>query len=165
MTDYYDPLTWENLMAGLVAHFERQPRMSLTAVDTVRGPGIYVLFYNGTYSAYAPISGTLKPIYAGKAVPEGARKGTVKKNAGQTALTTLNTDPLLLFRSGLLWLNDFCLITMRRFGIRSLMGLATIRRARIEKLGRQAYGTRCIPVAIGQPSEFALGVKRMFLHS
>ena len=29
MSDYYDPLTWENLMAGLVVHFERQPCMSL----------------------------------------------------------------------------------------------------------------------------------------
>ncbi len=86
MSDYYDPLTWENLMAGLVVHFERQPCMSLTEVDTVRGPGVYVLFYNGPYSAYAPISGTPKPIYAGKAVPEGARKGAVKKNAGRTAL-------------------------------------------------------------------------------
>lgn len=86
MSDYYDPLTWENLMAGLVAHFERQPSISLAAVDNVRGPGVYVLFYNGPYPAYAPISGTPKPIYAGKAVPEGTRKGTVKKNAGRFAL-------------------------------------------------------------------------------
>lgn len=43
MNDYYDPLTWENLMAGLVVHFEHQPCMSLAEVDTVRGPGVYVL--------------------------------------------------------------------------------------------------------------------------
>ena len=108
MTDYYDPLTWENLMAGLVVHFERQPHMSLTAVNNVRGPGIYVLFYNGPHSAYAPISGKPEPIYAGKAVPEGTRKGKVKKNAGRTALRSrLNNHRSSLEAAANLDVNDF----------------------------------------------------------
>ena len=60
--------------------------MSLAEVNTVRGPGVYVLFYNGPYPAYELDIWDAEPIYAGKAVPEGARKGTVKKNAGRTAL-------------------------------------------------------------------------------
>ena len=86
MNDYYDPLSWENLMAALVVHLERQPRMGLTAIDNVRGPGVYVLFYSGLYPAYAPISGGPQPIYAGKAMPKGTRKGTVEKDTGRTAL-------------------------------------------------------------------------------
>ena len=76
MTDLYDPLTYDNLMAGLIVYFERQTRVSLAAVADVRGPGIYALFYRGAYEVYQPISGTSTPIYVGKAVPPGARKGT-----------------------------------------------------------------------------------------
>ena len=75
MTDLYDPLTYDNLMAGLIVYFERQPRVPIEAVADVSGPGIYALFYVGEYEAYRPISGTSKPIYVGKAVPPGARKG------------------------------------------------------------------------------------------
>ena len=71
----YDPLTYDNLMAGLVVHFERQPLARIADVTGVRGPGIYALFYNGPHEAYAPIAGTSKPIYVGKAVPPGARTG------------------------------------------------------------------------------------------
>ena len=76
MTSLYDPLTYDNLMAGLIVHFERQARVGLSGVADVRGPGIYALFYRGTYGAYQPISETSTPIYVGKAVPPGARKGT-----------------------------------------------------------------------------------------
>lgn len=75
MSDLYDPLTYENLMAGLVVHFERRPRVQLDAVGEVGGPGIYALFYNGEHDAYQPIAGTDAPIYVGKAVPPGSRKG------------------------------------------------------------------------------------------
>ena len=75
MNVLYDPLTYDNLMAGLIVHFERQPRVQLAAVADVGGPGIYALFYGGVYDVYGPISGTPTPIYVGKAVPPGARKG------------------------------------------------------------------------------------------
>lgn len=76
MNDLYDPLTYDNLMAGLVVHFERRARVQLAAITDVQGPGIYALFYDGTHDAYKPISGKPIPIYVGKAVPPGARKGT-----------------------------------------------------------------------------------------
>lgn len=77
MSDLYDPLTYENLMAGLVVHFERQPRVQLDVVGEMYGPSIYALFYNGGHDAYQPIAGTDAPIYVGKAVPPGSRKGDV----------------------------------------------------------------------------------------
>ncbi len=85
MSELYDPLTWENLMAGLVARLEQQPRVSFTDVGDVEGPGIYALFYTGQHPAYAAITGTLRPIYVGKAVPRGTRKGSMG-GPGQHAL-------------------------------------------------------------------------------
>lgn len=76
MSGLYDPLTYDNLMAGVVVHFERQQLVRLAHAADIRGPGIYALFYDGPHDAYRPISGTPNPIYVGKAVPPGARKGT-----------------------------------------------------------------------------------------
>ena len=75
MIKLYDPLTWENLMAGVVVRFEDQLRVSFAETEEAQGPGVYALFYNGPHPAYQPISGTRHPIYVGKAVPKGARKG------------------------------------------------------------------------------------------
>ena len=71
----YDPLTYENLMAGLSLHFGEQPKVSLGDAKEAAGPGIYALFYAGRFEAYRPISGTDAPIYVGKAVPPGSRRG------------------------------------------------------------------------------------------
>ena len=87
MTALYDPLTWENLMAGLAAHFEQVPLVNLTSIEEARGPGVYALFYDGPHPAYKPIAGTRKPIYVGKAVLQGTRKGT---GAGSAAYALRN---------------------------------------------------------------------------
>ena len=89
MTDtprLYDPLTWQNLMAGLVVQFDREPLSRIDAIDTVYGPGIYALFYDGDHEAYRPISGTEKPIYVGRADPPGARKGPSTTDSSDPAL-------------------------------------------------------------------------------
>ncbi len=44
-------------------------------VRPFEGAGIYALYYNGDFPAYSPISGKETPIYVGKAIPKGARKG------------------------------------------------------------------------------------------
>ena len=73
----YDPLTYENLMLGVVLHFEGQERRELAGVggQHIEGPGIYALLYAGTFAPYQLISGGDSPIYVGKAVPPGSRKG------------------------------------------------------------------------------------------
>ena len=78
MTDLYDPLTYDNLMAGLAVHFEQLPRSPLTvsAAADVEGPGVYALFYSGGLPVYEAVAGGDTPIYVGKAVPPGSRKGT-----------------------------------------------------------------------------------------
>lgn len=75
MADLWDPLTYENLMAGTVAHFESQPFRAIDDRDDVEGPGIYALYYGGGIPEYEPVANTEVPIYVGKAVAPGARKG------------------------------------------------------------------------------------------
>ena len=74
----YDPLTYENLMLGLATHFEKQAMIelrSLADIKSIEGPGVYALYYSGDIDFYKPIKCTNNPIYAGKAVPPGSRKG------------------------------------------------------------------------------------------
>lgn len=75
--DLYDPLTFENLMAGLARHFESISKQSLARFPDhkIKGPGIYSLYYSGTHAAYEDIADGNAPIYVGKAVPPGNRKG------------------------------------------------------------------------------------------
>ena len=86
MTALYDPLTYENLMFGLIVQFEKQPLEPFTTTVNVQGPGIYALFYRGQFGAYSPISCSETPIYVGKAVPPGARKGAATINTKAPAL-------------------------------------------------------------------------------
>ena len=71
--DLYDPLTYENLMAGLVMHYEKTTKERLDTIADVEGPGIYSFYYSGDFPAYGPISSKNIPIYVGKAVPPGSR--------------------------------------------------------------------------------------------
>ncbi len=75
MSELWDPLTYDNLMAGTVAHFEKQERIPLGDIAGVEGPGIYALYYEGVMAEYQPIADGARPIYAGKAVPKGSRTG------------------------------------------------------------------------------------------
>ena len=86
MPDLWDPLTYDNLMAGTVAHFEKQGRRPLGDIAGVEGPGIYALYYKGTMVEYQPISGGPRPIYAGKAVPKGSRMGSGELDIDHPAL-------------------------------------------------------------------------------
>lgn len=46
-----------------------QKRTDLTQIERFYGSGVYALYYNGNFPAYAPIKGTETPIYVGKADP------------------------------------------------------------------------------------------------
>ena len=86
MPELWDPLTYENLMAGTVAHFEEQERRPLDDIAGVDGPGIYALYYKGAMAEYQPIADGTRPIYAGKAVPKGSRKGGGEVDVDHPAL-------------------------------------------------------------------------------
>jgi len=46
-----------------------QPRHSMTDIGRFYGSGVYAIYYNGDFPAYAAIRGSERPIYIGKADP------------------------------------------------------------------------------------------------
>ena len=70
----YNPLDKEKLGESVANALLKSPMTSLPP-PPFEGSGVYALFYRGSFPAYAQISGTENPIYVGKAVPAGSRKG------------------------------------------------------------------------------------------
>ena len=58
-----------------------RPADSLASIKDISGAGVYVIYYTGPLRAYAPVAKAnaggnfSKPIYVGKAIPKGGRKG------------------------------------------------------------------------------------------
>ena len=77
----YNPLDKTNLGISVADALLAKPVEPLPFREPFLGAGIYALYYVGDYPAYAPIAARNRnqqfqvPIYVGKAVPEGARKG------------------------------------------------------------------------------------------
>ena len=83
MPKEYNPLEYDNLTRNVVEELMRQEPISLEDLAAFDGAGVYALFYNGTLPHYSRVRSpdAAFPIYVGKAVPPGARKGqTSKKN-------------------------------------------------------------------------------------
>lgn len=80
MTDVYNPLDKINLGKSVADALLEQPVHTLADIPPFEGAGIYVLYYRGDFPTYAPISAANAdearwPIYIGKAIPSGGRKG------------------------------------------------------------------------------------------
>ncbi|MEO8360752.1 MAG: Eco29kI family restriction endonuclease [Vicinamibacteria bacterium] len=88
--DEYNPLDYDNLTRNCVLELmQRGPfSLPLDATDKPKGAGVYALFYHGSDPMYARVScgrDSTWPIYVGKAVLPGARKGG-EKGTGATSL-------------------------------------------------------------------------------
>jgi len=80
VTGAFNPLDMENLARSIVTRIEEMPPVALDAVPAFKGAGIYALYYTGDFAAYADLAAAnaetvLHPIYIGKAVPKGGRRG------------------------------------------------------------------------------------------
>lgn len=89
----YNPLAKENLGRSVVETLLRQVELPLGGLGSFRGAGVYAIYYRGEFPAYRRLAeknreiGTL-PIYVGKAVPKGSRKGFAPSAyCGTTALS------------------------------------------------------------------------------
>lgn len=77
----FNPLDKRHLGESVGQAMLRQPVTPLENLETFTGAGIYAIYYTGGFSGYEPISECNRnkqfkaPIYVGKAVPKGARKG------------------------------------------------------------------------------------------
>lgn len=92
MTGVYNPLDKINLGKSVADALLEQPAHPLNAIEPFEGAGIYVLYYSGPFPAYGPIASANAdqprwPIYIGKAIPSGGRKGaSLSASARGTAL-------------------------------------------------------------------------------
>jgi hypothetical protein len=78
--EIFNPLDKRNLGISIAEAIFKQDIYPLKALSSFNGAGIYVIYYNGNFPSYAKISERnkkdfIQPIYAGKAIPEGGRKG------------------------------------------------------------------------------------------
>ncbi len=111
----YNPLAKANLGQSVGEALLRVAVRPLNETGHLVGAGVYAIYYTGAFPSYAPIaarnSGNLysQPIYVGKAVPRGARKGGLGFDAGngRALRDRLSQHASSISEAGNLNLNDF----------------------------------------------------------
>ena len=84
----YNPLEKLNIARSIEMELLARPVAALANVEGILGAGVYVIYYTGSFPAYAPIAAANRnsafatPIYIGKAIPKGGRKGGLTLDAG-----------------------------------------------------------------------------------
>lgn len=83
----YNPLEKENLGKSVADSLSEQDPLPLAAIKRFPGAGIYAIYYTGNFELYLNFrtwnhaEGDLQvPIYVGKAIPKGGRKGIIYPN-------------------------------------------------------------------------------------
>lgn len=71
----YNPLDKIHLGESVASALLNRPLTSLRGLEDFDGAGVYAIYYGGSFHPYKSIAGTETPIYVGKAVPPGSRKG------------------------------------------------------------------------------------------
>ncbi len=78
----FNPLDKKNLGSSVAAALVAQPPKRLGDMRSFHGAGIYAIYYTGKFQSYSAIAQRNQgvepemPIYVGKAIPVGGRKGT-----------------------------------------------------------------------------------------
>jgi hypothetical protein len=86
----FNPLDKKNLGASVAEALLARPAHLLTELSPFKGAGVYALYFHGDFPAYARLAqrnrseSPTAPIYVGKAVPDGRRKGKVRLDATVT---------------------------------------------------------------------------------
>lgn len=84
----YDPLALTNLGRSVELALLGTEPVPIISVPPTVGAGVYAIYYAGNHPLYAPISSNKCeiPIYVGKAVPQGGRKGLVDESKDTSTL-------------------------------------------------------------------------------
>src|SRR5258708_30548763 len=79
--DEYNPLDYDVLTQNIVDELMKRRPVTLPVKKRFSGAGVYAIFYRGAAKRYARVRSldSVWPIYVGKAVPGGARKGLVAR--------------------------------------------------------------------------------------
>ncbi|MGH6638856.1 MAG: Eco29kI family restriction endonuclease [Polaromonas sp.] len=86
----YNPLDKKNLGASVAEALLGRKLQPLGALPVFHGAGIYAIYYSGSFDAYHQLSernqtvDPVAPIYVGKAIPAGGRKGGVAPEGSKT---------------------------------------------------------------------------------
>lgn len=101
----FNPLDNQNLGASVAEALVSQPIHQLGELKEFWGAGIYAIYYHGRHLAYERIAACNRPvptvpIYVGKAVPSGARKGvTIPDPTRSKTLFSRLTDHAMSIRA------------------------------------------------------------------
>ena len=82
----YNPLEKQNLARSIEAELLSRDVTPLDMLEPFSGAGVYVIYYSGPFALYAPLvkanaESWTHPIYVGKAIPKGGRKGGMTQDA------------------------------------------------------------------------------------
>jgi hypothetical protein len=86
----YNPLDKQNLGASVAEALLGRKVHPLGSISRFNGAGIYAIYFTGNFPAYSALVKRNQddqfeaPIYVGKAIPEGGRKGGGKSEEGTT---------------------------------------------------------------------------------
>jgi len=113
----YNPLEKENLGKSVAESLLSSTAFPLGELETFLGAGIYAIYYTGDFSQYSrlavqgcPPNEESTPIYVGKAIPSGGRKGVIDPEAsgkGKKLFGRLNEHKRSIERTNNLDITDF----------------------------------------------------------
>jgi len=107
----YDPLHYDNLAKSVVTALLESNLQPLPPEGEFGGAGVYAIYYRGGFPPYKPIIQPQleTPIYVGKAIPPGARKGQSAEasTSGEDLLKRLKEHAKSIEQAENLELKDF----------------------------------------------------------
>ncbi len=110
----FNPLDKRHLGESVAQAMLRQPAVPMTGLTSFNGAGIYAIYYSGGFPAYKAIAERNQggqfaaPIYVGKAVPKGARKGgDLEADPGRVLFSRLTQHARSVEEAGNLSVADF----------------------------------------------------------
>jgi hypothetical protein len=114
----YNPLDKRTLGVSVADALLAKTLSPISLQEPLIGAGIYAIYYNGDSTAYQPISLVATqneiPIYVGKAMHAGARKGGFGLDIapGRVLYNLWRKMPILFGRHGTLKLTTFCAVIL-----------------------------------------------------
>ena len=113
--EVYNPLDKMNIAKSVAAALLARPLTPLMNLDSFDGAGIYAIYYAGNFIPYQEISisgeagADEPPIYVGKAIPAGARKGGLGLDSrpGSAMFKRLNDHAQSIEQASNLGIEDF----------------------------------------------------------
>jgi hypothetical protein len=93
----YNPLEKENLGKSVADSLIKQKTLPLGSIERFSGAGVYAIYYVGDFDAYSKLrtwntseDDLNVPIYVGKAVPTGGRKGIIDPEGSNKGAALFN---------------------------------------------------------------------------